>query len=312
MRDTVHGPLRHLRAGLSSELTGRNSEIARLCSIAAHRLRLNDPAANRLCRPGRIMIAGKPGSGKTHTAIMLARILFGGRILRIDLNEYQHARSLSSLTGWSGGNDGPGGEGIIPAWLRRCGRGVIVFEKVEKAQPAVWGLILGIMEGRTADEGSAAPDARGCLLLFTTNRVCVRGHTGGETCAHTTARTPDLLGRYFPPAFMARLDEVICCRPPDDESLRGAIVHELHQKKKALSAHNIDARFDDRHIADAILSFLPRSRRDINATGQLIERALMIPAAHVRLRHEGTGPLVLEIDAQWIKNRIAGPGVQGE
>ena len=111
-----------LETTLRERVVGQDAALARCATQArAYLAGLSDRR-----RPvGALMLCGPSGTGKTETAHSLADALFGGRLLNVNMSEYQEAHTVSGLKGapagyvgyGEGGGGSPRGSGEPPtAW----------------------------------------------------------------------------------------------------------------------------------------------------------------------------------------------------
>lgn len=131
---------------------------------------------------GVFFFCGPTGVGKTETALLLARIIGGGReaLLRIDCNTLQGSgmdsrpalnRLLGAPPGYIGYTRGQGG---ALSRVRDMPDSVVLFDEIEKADPGVGRLLLQILDdGKVEDADGSLLDFRRSFLIFTTNAGCV-------------------------------------------------------------------------------------------------------------------------------------------
>jgi hypothetical protein len=107
------------------------------------------------------LFAGPAETGKMEAAALIAEVMFGDRsaLLKIDMRQYS---SVSQV------------ERLVPDVLTRSVSErpgtVILFDGIERAHPAVYDLLLQILEdGRLTDSGGAAVDFSQSILVLTTN-----------------------------------------------------------------------------------------------------------------------------------------------
>ena len=139
---------------LSVEVIGQKGAVTACAdAVTIAKARLNDSI-----RPiASFLFLGPTGVGKTQCAKALANYLFGDRerLIRFDMNEFASYYSVARLTGTI---DAP--EGLLTSAVRRSPFAVLLFDEIEKAHPAVFDLLLGVMgDGRLTD-------ARGQLVDF--------------------------------------------------------------------------------------------------------------------------------------------------
>jgi len=131
---------------------------------------------------GIFFFCGPTGVGKTETALVLAKILGGGReaLVRIDCNTLQGAgyedpgpvinRLLGPPPGYIGYARGEGG---LLSKVRDYPECIVLFDEIEKAHPGVGKILLQILdEGRVLDTDSNLLDFRRSFIIFTTNAGC--------------------------------------------------------------------------------------------------------------------------------------------
>jgi ATP-dependent Clp protease ATP-binding subunit ClpA len=130
--------------------------------------------------PRRIFFfCGPTGVGKTETALILSKILGGGReaMLRVDCNTLMGSGIedpgplINRLLGVPPGYIGYArGEGGLLSKIRDMPESVVLFDEIEKASPAIGKLLLQILdEGRVEDTDGNLLDFRRAFLVFTTN-----------------------------------------------------------------------------------------------------------------------------------------------
>jgi ATP-dependent Clp protease ATP-binding subunit ClpA len=138
---------------------------------------------------GVFLFCGPTGVGKTETALLLAKLLGGGRdaLLRIDCNTLQGSghdsgpalnRLLGVPPGYIGYSRGQGG---ILSRVRDLPESIVLFDEIEKADPGVSRLLLQILDdGRVEDTDGNLLDFRRSFIVFTTNAgtVLERTHIG--------------------------------------------------------------------------------------------------------------------------------------
>lgn len=174
---------------------------------------------------GVFFFCGPTGVGKTETAVLLAKILGGGKdsMIRVDCNTlqgsgYDSQPAINRLLGVPPGYIGYArGQGGILSRIRDMPESIVLFDEIEKADPGVGKLLLQILDdGRVEDVDGNILDFRRSFIIFTTNAGCVyeRKQIGFEGSPRTKRRSPgvdvealkaDLRARGYGQEFLGRI-----------------------------------------------------------------------------------------------------------
>jgi len=200
-----------LEQTLGERVVGQDEALKRCASQArAYLAGLSDRR-----RPvGALMFCGPSGVGKTETAHALADALFGGRILTINMSEYQEAHTVSGLKGAPAGYVGYGEGGVLTEGIRRTPYCVVLLDEIEKAHGDIIEMLYQVLDrGWMEDAEGIEADFSNALIILTTNA----GDTLVEEAAATEPplaedalhqRLSGALSRHFPAAFIGRLQLV--------------------------------------------------------------------------------------------------------
>jgi ATP-dependent Clp protease ATP-binding subunit ClpA len=150
---------------LASHILGQEEvigDITRLVQRAFCGIRLPDrPIASML-------FLGPTGVGKTETAELLTHRLFDTReqLIRLDMSEYMTVDSIDILRGANIAEDGV--LGLYHA--RMGGRGMILFDEIEKAHRLILDLLLQILSAaRFTTASGRTLDLTGYVVIATSN-----------------------------------------------------------------------------------------------------------------------------------------------
>lgn len=200
-----------LEETLRERVVGQDSSLA-LCAAQA-RAYLAGLSDRR--RPvGALLFCGPSGVGKTETALAIADVLFGGRILTINMSEYQEGHTVSGLKGAPAGYVGYGEGGVLTEGIRRTPYSVVLLDEIEKAHGDIIEMLYQVLDrGWMEDAEGIEADFSNALIILTSNA----GDTVVEKAAQSDTPIPEeefqqqlsrSLGDHFPQAFIGRLQLV--------------------------------------------------------------------------------------------------------
>ena len=191
---------------LSREIVGQQAAVTACAdAVTIAKARLNDPV-----RPiASFLFLGPTGVGKTQCAKSLAKYLFGvDRLQRFDMNE---CASYSAVARLIGTFDAP--EGLLTSAVRREPFAVVLFDEIEKAHPAFFDLLLGVMgDGRLTDARGQTVDFTNTIIILTSNLGAQEATTelGFRQTTHSDASVyRQAAEKFFKPEFFNRLTRVV-------------------------------------------------------------------------------------------------------
>src|SRR5687768_1305683 len=128
---------------------------------------------------GNLLFPGPTGSGKTRAVEASAEILFGSprAFIKIDCAEFQHSHEIAKLVGsppgYLGHRETPPlltQEAIDQHQTDRARFSFILFDEIEKANDALWQLLLGILDKATLTLGdNRRVDFSKAMVIMTSN-----------------------------------------------------------------------------------------------------------------------------------------------
>src|SRR5262249_11815112 len=205
---------------------------------------------------GNLLFLGPTGSGKTRIVEASAEILFGSppafSKFASRLLPPSHATStlICCPPGYLGHRETPPlltQEAIDQYQTERARFSFILFDEIEKANDALWQLLLGILDKATLTLGdNRKVDLSRCVIFMTSNLGAAEmsemltggiGFTSGvkqdeESLAEIDKKmyhiALDVAKRKFSPEFMNRIDKVVVFRTLNQQHLRQVLDIELN------------------------------------------------------------------------------------
>src|SRR3989454_2123619 len=250
---------------------------------------------------GNLLFLGPTGSGKTRIVEASAEILFGSprAFIKIDCAEFQHSHEIAKLIGsppgYLGHRETPPlltQEAIDQYQTERARFSFILFDEIEKANDALWQLLLGILDKATLTLGdNRKVDLSRCVIFMTSNlgaaEMCEMlnggiGFTSGVRPDETNLAEIDrklyhtaleVAKRKFSPEFMNRIDKVVVFRTLSQSNLRQVLDIELNDVQSRIMASQPDRQFIFRCTLEA-KDFLLREGTDLKYGARHLKRAI--------------------------------------
>jgi ATP-dependent Clp protease ATP-binding subunit ClpC len=252
--------LLQLEEHLHQRVIGQDDAVAAVAeAVRRSRAGLADPD-----RPiGSFLFLGPTGVGKTELARALAEALFGseGRMVRIDMSEFQERHTVSRLVGAPPGYVGYEEAGQLTEAVRRTPYAVLLLDEIEKAHPDVFNILLQVLDdGRLTDGQGRTVDFKNTVVIMTSNLgsdVIGRRRLGFSDGGTETSATDDAelrsrvmsrLRESFRPEFLNRIDEIIVFRHLDETQLRQITSLLLEETTRRLHAQDISVDFSTEAI----------------------------------------------------------------
>lgn len=196
---------------------------------------------------GSFLFCGPTGVGKTELSKQLAQHL-GVAFLRFDMSEYMEAHTVSRLIGAPPGYVGYEQPGQLTDAATKNPHSVILLDEIEKAHPAIWNILLQVMDhGFLTDNNGKKADFRNVILILTSNvgsRDSERRSLGFQDDLGGAAASQREVERLFSPEFRNRLDAMIFFNSLDAVMMDQVVNKQLLELEHLLMAKNIEIEFD--------------------------------------------------------------------
>ena len=190
------------------------------------------------------LLVGTTGVGKTSLA-NIYKDKFYDEVLKLDMEEYKDASSLTKLLGSPPGYVGYDRDCVFEK-VRRQPRLLIIMENIDKAAKEIKKVVKEIMEkGIIENNKGEEIDFNNCTLLMTTT-IDTKGlgfiDDGKET----------IINKSFPKEFLSKIDKVFVFEKLTNKEIKRIIENKLGKMKKYYLEKEIVLSFDRKKINEII------------------------------------------------------------
>jgi ATP-dependent Clp protease ATP-binding subunit ClpB len=283
---------------LHRRVIGQDEAITAVSNaVRRSRAGLSDPM-----RPhGSFLFLGPTGVGKTELCKALAEFLFDSQeaMVRIDMSEFMEKHSVARLIGAPPGYIGYEEGGYLTEAVRRRPYSLLLLDEVEKAHPDVFNVLLQVLEdGRLTDGHGRTVDFRNTVIVMTSNlgSDLIQEMAGEANYARMKTAVLEVVGRYFRPEFINRIDETVVFHPLVAEQIRGIAMIQLELLRRRLGERDLGLE-----VTEGAVDVLARAGFDPVYGARPLKRAIQQgienPLAQRILAGDYTGGEVVRVSA---------------
>ncbi|MEK7253232.1 MAG: AAA family ATPase, partial [Bacteroidota bacterium] len=283
-----------IRQALETELVGQPAAVAALADTV-HLIKAKLTDRNRPL--GSFLFIGSTGTGKTHAAKQLCKLLLGNEdsLLRFDMNEYLDPGALHRLIG-----DPHNPEGQLTGKVRYRPFSVILLDEIEKAHPKIHDLLLQMLDdARLTDSLGRTVDFSNTIIIMTSNlgaREAAQqlGFKIGERDESSVFRKA--VENFFRPELVNRIERIVIFNPltfNEVQKIAQLQIRELLQREGFVRRTTIV------NVSPDALDWVARRGFDAKMGGRAlkrqIERDLTLLSAEQLLQTPPGTPVIFDI-----------------
>lgn len=250
--------LQKLELNLNKEIISQKQAIAKISSTI-QRAKLGLRNVNRPL--GSFLVLGPSGVGKTETAKLLAKIIFGRpeSFTRIDMSEFGQEHTVQRLTGAPPGYIGYDQGGGLTNPVKEEPYSLILLDEIEKAHPKVFDIFLQVLDdGRLTSGQGETVDFTQTIIMATSNLAVpeiLAGWQAGEDIHGNDflkSKIFPILISSFRPEFLNRFDNILIFNPLSASDLLAIARLEIKKIEERVSQHNFKFNIDPKILGQKI------------------------------------------------------------
>lgn len=250
--------LRTLEAELSDHIINQGPAIKTIITtIQRAKLGMRDPD-----KPlGSFLILGPSGVGKTETAKLIAKRIFGKSesFIRFDMSEFSQEHTVGRLIGAPPGYLGYDAGGALTNALGAAPHCLILLDEIEKAHPKIFDIFLQVLDdGRLTSGQNETVDARHAIVMATSNLAVseiLDGFKNGADIhdeAFLREKIVPVLTSVFRLEFLNRFDNIVIFNPLSVADLIMIAQLEIKKIERRVRKYNFHFNLDPQVLGERI------------------------------------------------------------
>ena len=251
MLEQERDKLLNMEDSLHQSVIGQHEAVTSVANaIRRARAGLSDPN-----QPiGSFLFLGPTGVGKTELTKALAEFLFDSQdaLIRVDMSEFMEKHSVARLVGAPPGYVGYEEGGYLTEAVRRKPYSVILLDEIEKAHPDVFNILLQVLDdGRLTDGQGRTVDFKNTVIIMTSNigSDVIQEFAGDSQYQQMKTEVMNVLGQYFKPEFINRIDESVVFHPLLAEQIKQIAEIQIQALAQRLAAQDLNLEITDQAIS---------------------------------------------------------------
>ncbi|CAL5021612.1 unnamed protein product [Urochloa decumbens] len=251
---------------------------------------------------GSFLFLGSTGVGKTELAKALAEQLFDSEkmLVRFDMSEYVGAGSVLRLIGSPPGSHGHDDGGQLTEKVRTRPYSVILFDEVEKADPAVFNVFLQLLDdGLLTDGKGRAVDFKNTIIILTSNlgaEHLAEAMAGNRTMEAARDLVRAKVQQHFKPEFLNRLSEIVIFEPLSHDMLKEVVNIQMKGIIAGVADKGISLSTSDDAL-DVILSESYNPMYGARPIGRWVQKNVMTKLSDMLIKGEVDAGSTISIEA---------------